>query len=78
MGNVSISDSTAPRVLPQSPPVPLPVAVETDDYVVGTTRPDPAADEGTTLLLMALDEIEARRAALEWLLDADLFRRCLV
>lgn len=31
-----------------------------------------------TLLIAALEEIEARRAAIEWLLDADLLCVCLV
>lgn len=31
-----------------------------------------------TLLFAALAEIEARRAAIEWLLEADLLRKCLV
>ena len=78
MGNVSISDLTAPRVPQQSSSVPLPIEAGITDYVVGTIRSDPAADEGMTLLLAALDEIEVRRAALEWLLDADLLCRCLV
>jgi hypothetical protein len=40
--------------------------------------PDPASDEGATLLVAALEEIESRRATLEWLLDNDLLRQCLV
>jgi hypothetical protein len=31
-----------------------------------------------TRVLAALEEIETRRAALEWLLEADLLRVCLV
>jgi hypothetical protein len=43
------------------------------------TRPaDPAAWHDATLLLAALDEIEVRRAALEWLVDSNLLCRCLV
>ena len=37
-----------------------------------------AAAHDPTLLVAALDEIEARRKALEWLVDADLLCRCLV
>ena len=43
----------------------------------------PALDSDTTahdptLLIAALEEIEARRAAIEWLLEADLLAACLV
>lgn len=37
-----------------------------------------SAAHDPTLLAEALAEIEARRAALEWLLQADLLRLCLV
>ena len=37
-----------------------------------------AADHDATLLVAALEEIDTHRTALEWLLDADLLRRCLV
>jgi hypothetical protein len=39
---------------------------------------DPATEHDATLLVAALEDIQARRAALEWLLDADLLRACLV
>ena len=39
---------------------------------------DPATEHDETLLVAALEDIQARRAALEWLLDADLLRACLV
>jgi hypothetical protein len=38
----------------------------------------PATDHDATLLVMALEEIQARDAVLEWLLEADLLRACLV
>jgi hypothetical protein len=38
----------------------------------------PAVAHDPTLLVAALEEIEARRAAIEWLLNAGLLRRCLV
>jgi hypothetical protein len=40
----------------------------------GDSRPeDPAA-----LMLAALEQLEAQRAAMQWLLEADLLRLCLV
>jgi hypothetical protein len=39
---------------------------------------DPATEHDGTLLVAALEDIQARRAALEWLLEADLLRACLV
>jgi hypothetical protein len=37
----------------------------------------PMVDHDPTLLLAALEEVQARRLAIEWLLEADLLRLCL-
>lgn len=42
------------------------------------TKSDPRVDHDETLLVAALEVIESRRTALEWLLEADLLRLCLV
>jgi hypothetical protein len=42
------------------------------------TESDPRVDHDETLLVAALEVIESRRTALEWLLEADLLRLCLV
>ena len=42
------------------------------------TESDPGVDHDATLLVAALEVIESRRTALEWLLEADLLRLCLV
>ena len=42
------------------------------------TKSDPRLDHDESLLVAALEVIESRRAALEWLLEADLLRLCLV
>jgi hypothetical protein len=42
------------------------------------TKADRAVDHDATLLLAALEVVESRRAAIEWLLEADLLRLCLV
>jgi hypothetical protein len=39
---------------------------------------DPHAEHDATLLVAALEHLEAQRAAIEWLLDADLLCLCLV
>jgi hypothetical protein len=39
---------------------------------------DPGVDHDATLLIAALEVIESRRAAVEWLVEADLLRLCLV
>ena len=41
-------------------------------------RSDHAAEHDANLLVAALEDIEARRAAIEWLVDANLLCRCLV
>ena len=43
-----------------------------------TTRSDHAAEHDANLLVAALEDIEARQAAIEWLVDANLLCRCLV
>ena len=70
----SVSDSSAPRA---------PVSLETMEPDPGSDVPvlmraDPASAHDSTLLLAALEEIEARRAAIEWLRDAELLCLCLV
>ena len=66
MGTPTAPHSTAPRGLQlTSRPVPT-------EPGISTAAHDP------TLLVAALDEIEARRKAIEWLIDADLLCRCLV
>ena len=42
------------------------------------TKSDPRVDHDETLLVAALEVIESRRTALEWLLEADLLRLCLL
>ncbi len=38
----------------------------------------PPPEHDATLLVAALEHLEAQRAAIEWLADADLLRLCLV
>jgi hypothetical protein len=43
-----------------------------------TTKPEPSVEHDGALLVAALEAVEVRRAALEWLLEADLLCLCLV
>ena len=44
---------------------------------LAAASPDPA-EHDATLLIAALEQIAAQRAAIEWLAQADLLRLCLV
>lgn len=39
---------------------------------------DPACEHDATLLIAALEDLETKRAAIEWLVDARLLHVCLV
>jgi len=54
------------------------IAADITRCELSATRSDCTADNDETLLVAALEEIEARRAALEWLLERNLLRLCLV
>ena len=60
-----------------------PTGVSTTPTRVGrsvelATQAAPSVDHDAALLVAALEAVEARRAALEWLLEADLLGLCLV
>jgi hypothetical protein len=52
------------------------------DATTGCAAPlaisEPSAAHDASLLVAALDEIQARRAAIQWLLEAELLCLCLV
>ena len=74
--------ATASNSTPSCPPLrsSLPETMAPD--ITGSAAPamssDTTAGYDPVLLVAALEEIEARRAAIEWLLDADLLCLCLV
>ena len=81
---LTISDPSAPTpgrlpagVLPSSP-----ISRRTEAGVPRRSKPamrsESAADHDTTLLVAALQDLESRRAAIEWLLEAGLLGQCLV
>ena len=73
-------------IVPDSlPPCALPSLAISPRTAPGVTREakraarkDCAAEHDATLLVAALEDIAARRAAIERLLEADLLWRCLV
>jgi hypothetical protein len=71
-------DPSNPYVL-QHPPSP-PETIESDisRCELPARSADPPAAHDATLLVTALEDLEAQRAAIEWLLDADLLCLCLV
>jgi len=54
------------------------IQADPHDGTVVTAGSDSYRDHDPTLLVTALEEIEARRAGLEWLLHADLLCQCLI
>ena len=66
----------APSALRQPPT--RPDEMEPDlSWRLAATSPDPA-EHDATLLIAALEQVAAQRAAIEWLAHADLLRLCLV
>jgi hypothetical protein len=71
-------DPTTPYVLQH--PASLPETIEPD--ITRCESPakssNPSAAHDATLIVAALEDLEAQRVAIEWLLDADLLCVCLV
>lgn len=65
-----------PGLLQQLPPL----SEETGPDTAHESPPGNSAraEHDATLLVAALEELAARRAAIEWLVQADLLCRCLV
>lgn len=81
MRTETTSGRTTTSVLKQPPS--LPQARESDHFRYLPPRdPEPPATQeamhDAMLLVAALDDLEARRVALEWLLENDLLCACLV
>ena len=73
----TVPHSPAPRAL-QRPSRPETVEPDSTGCASLAMSSASTAAHDPTLLVAALEEIEARRAAIEWLLDADLLCLCLV
>ena len=78
MHTETTSGRATTQVLKQPPS--LPQARERDHFRrhVPPHGSEPSAAHDAMLLVAALDELEARRLALEWLLENDLLCACLV
>lgn len=59
------------------PHMPRRIRSETNRSAELGSGSDPTLDHDPALLLAALEEIQARRLAIEWLLEADLLRLCM-
>jgi len=74
---ILIHDAPAPRGL-SSPKIPARTRTAITRSEELATESAPAVDHDATLLVAALEVVESRRAAIEWLLEGDLLRVCLV
>jgi hypothetical protein len=71
-------ERATPYVLQQPPSVPAPIEPDISRCELPTEISDPASEHDATLLIAALEDLEAKRAAIEWLVDAQLLHVCLV
>jgi hypothetical protein len=58
--------------------MPQAIGAESGRRDLTATSSDCTAENDVTVLLAALDEVEARRVAIEWLLEGNLLCLCLV
>ena len=72
------SAPTTSYVVKQPPSLPAAIEPDISRRELPARRSDPGAEHDATLLVAALERLEAQRAAIEWLVDADLLRLCLV
>jgi hypothetical protein len=77
MYSVTVPDSPAQGVLPPSP-MPETIKPGMTSGAKLRSRSEATAGYDADLLVAALEDIESRRAAIEWLLEADLLCVCLV
>ena len=69
---------TTPYVFQQPPSLAAAIEPDGSRCELPARSSDPHAEHDATLLVAALEHLEAQRAAIEWLLEADLLRLCLV
>ena len=69
---------TTSYVLQQPPSLPEAMELDTSRCELRARSFDPDTEHDATLLVAALEHLEAQRAAIEWLLEADLLCLCLV
>ena len=71
-------DPTKPYVLQRPPSPPETIEPDISRRELPTRSSNPSALHDATLLVAALEDLEAQRAAIECLLDGDLLCLCLV
>lgn len=71
-------DPTNPYVLQHPPSPPETIEPDISRCELPARSANPPAAHDATLLVTALEDLEAQRVAIEWLLDADLLCLCLV
>ena len=77
MRTITAPDPAEPHVL-QTSSMPEKIGIEISRCTLPAMSSDATAKADASLLVAALEDIEARRAAIEWLLDANLLCLCLV
>jgi hypothetical protein len=71
-------ERATPHVLQRPPSLPAPIEHDISRFELPARSSDPACEHDATLLIAALEDLEAQRAAIEWLVDAELLHVCLV
>jgi len=71
-------EPTTPYVLQRPPSLPEPIEPDISRCELPARSSDPASGHDATLLIAALEDLGAQRAAIEWLVDAKLLHVCLV
>ena len=71
-------EPTTPYVLQRPPSLPEPMEPDISRCELSARSSDAASEYDATLLIAALEDLEAQREAIEWLVDAQLLHVCLV
>jgi hypothetical protein len=71
-------EPTTPYVLQRPPSLTEPIEPDISRCKLPARSSDPASEHDATLLVAALEDLEAQRAAIEWLVEAQLLHVCLV
>jgi len=78
MHTETTGDPTTPYVLQHRPSLPQTKHPDNSRCHLPASNSESRAAHDATLLVAALEDLEAKRVALEWLVEADLLCVCLV
>ena len=67
-----------PYVLQRPPSLSEPIEPDVSRCELPARNADPDSEHDAALLIAALEDLETKRAAIEWLVDAQLLHVCLV